>query len=146
MKKENFPERLTYFEGLFKTSEESIYNFVKSSAELERAKFSGIQLGNQSKYKIKVTIKPLIILDSISKMLTPEMVPTCLCSFPPAKSMGSAPSEGGCIIISLSRGPRRTTHSCPLRALRRARETMGARSGQMSPVPAPLTKMPVRRQ
>ena len=61
MKQGNFPERLTYFEGLFKTSEESIYNFVKSSAELERPKFSGIQLGNQSKYKIKVTIKPLII-------------------------------------------------------------------------------------
>lgn len=58
MKKDNFPKRLTYFEGLFKTSEESIYNFVKSSAELERAKFSGIQLG---KHKIKVTIKPLII-------------------------------------------------------------------------------------
>ena len=57
MKKDNFPKRLTYFEGLFKTS----HNFVKSLAELERAKFSGIQLGNQSKHKIKVTIKPLII-------------------------------------------------------------------------------------
>lgn len=75
-----------------------------------------------------------------------EMVPTLLCSFPLAKSRGSAPNEGGCIIISLSRAPHRTPHSFlsgPCGGLGRQ---WGPGVDKCLQYPAPPTEMPVRCQ
>lgn len=63
MKKVNLPEWLTYLEGLLKTPEENVYNFVRNPAELESAKFLGMQVSDQShKLIMKVTFKPKLLL------------------------------------------------------------------------------------